>query len=395
MESNLTHASDCSFISGGNSHWRFIEMKRISFIIAAVIFVAILPSVVSAAFPHTELANGATLPGGGTFNLPMPTGAGGIQSGDLLVIVFAHDAAGMSTSCDSINPAWTFITGTGGYVEVCAKIADGSETQFSRANPSGLIAGQSYRVVGWRGAPLGSGSISATAVRVIGGTPDPPSHNPSGWDIEETLWLSGAAMANNAQGRDITGPPTGWTDLRYDDGTQQSIRSATLKSESASQDPGAFQVSENPASWQAWTISIRPSATEPLVTLAASGVTHNRAQLNGRLDVMQSAQTEVWFEYGTNPTLAGASETSHQVRSSTGAFSAGIGVSSETTYYFRARSLDVPGGYNATGEILNFTTQETPQFLQDAFNAAYVLGYVTLLALFLIAMIWIRKRRTS
>jgi hypothetical protein len=340
----------------------------------------IIPGQAAAAsFPTVELSNGATLPGGGTFNLPMPTGSGGIAAGDLLIVTIAHDGNGGPGACET---GWEFVTSSANYVIICARIAVGSETQYPAfSNPSGLIAGQSFRVVGWVGGVINAGTISATAFRGTGSAnPNPPSHDPAGWAIEETLWLAGGAMSNNGQAWDITTPPTDFTLIRYDDGTQQSIASAYRKQLVGSMDPGTFGVTGTGNSWQAWTIAIRPSATAPLVTLPASGISHNSAVLNGRLDVLHSSTVTLRFDYG--PTASLGSETGSVTEDATGEYEIRVtGLSPETTYFFRAYSEEVPSGHNATGATLNFTTVEFPPIIAQAFSAFWiaVFGFVCIM----------------
>ena len=162
-------------------------------------------------------------------------------------------------------------------------------------------------------------------------------------------------MANNAQGRDFTTPPTGFETVRYDDGTQQSLISAQRSESVASIDPGAFGVTENPPSWTAWTVAIRPLADEPLFTLAATSVSDVAARMNGRLDFLFSASVDLGFRWGDTPSLG--NWTANLTRSSTGTYSILVtGLTPETTYYFAAVSLELPSGYSAQGATLNFTT---------------------------------------
>src|SRR3989304_8487101 len=218
--------------------------------VLAIVLLAFIGSVRATSFPAIELANGVALGGGGTFNLPLPTGSGGIVAGDLLVVAIAHDSNGGPGSCET---GWTFITSASNYVIICARNATGGEIQYpSFVNPSGLIAGQSFRIVGWRMGTINNGVIDASAFRGTGSAnPNPPSFNPSGWDVENTLWLAGGAISNSGQAWDITTPPTNFTLVRYDDGTQQSIASAQRNSQAASMDPETFGTTSSGTSWQA------------------------------------------------------------------------------------------------------------------------------------------------
>ena len=99
-----------------------------------------------------------------------------------------------------------------------------------------------------------------------------------------------------------------------------------------------------------------PSVTMTSVTtVGASGISYDRAILNGSLDSLGSADTvNVSFEYGT--TTGYGSLTAFQVLTATGAFNVNVsGLSPSTTYYFRARA---DGGIHGitTGLNMTFTT---------------------------------------
>lgn len=325
--------------------------------ILAILLLAIVGSVRAGGFPAIELANGATLGGGGTLNLPLPTGSGGISAGDLLIVALASEDNADPMGCNLGGPdAWIDVASFSGYVTICARTATGSETVFSISNPSGLIAGQSFRIVGWIGGEITGGKIAAEAIRDTGSAaPNPPALDPAGWDVEPTLWIVGGAIANNGQAWDITTPPTGFTIVRYDDGTDQSIASAMHTEEVASMNPGAFGTTSAGNAWQAWTIAVRPSTDIPLVTLAATAIGSNRAILNGRLDILFGSSVDLGFQWGDTPSFG--NWTANVTRSATGTYAIILsGLNASTLYYFRAISLEVPSGYANVGSTLNFTT---------------------------------------
>ena len=96
----------------------------------------------------------------------------------------------------------------------------------------------------------------------------------------------------------------------------------------------------------------RPS----VATNDATGVTTSVATLNGNLTSLGTALTvEVSFQWGTS-SGSYANETTHMVRTSTGAFSFELTfLSPNTTYYFRARADGDGTGYGSQKE---FTTSE-------------------------------------
>lgn len=228
---------------------------------------------------------------------------------------------------------------------------------------------------------INNGVIDASAFRGTGSAnPNPPSFNPSGWDVENTLWLAGGAISNSGQAWDITTPPTNFTLVRYDDGTQQSIASAQRNSQAASMDPETFGTTSSGTSWQAWTIAIRPGTIEPVVTLAATSISTGSAQMNGRLDVLFSASATVRFEYGDTVSLG--NDSSDFVVTSTGTFGIIVGALQENhKYYFRAFSEEIPSGYTDTGEILNFTTRALDPSVRLGFEIVPVFLFIALMTL--------------
>ena len=112
------------------------------------------------------------------------------------------------------------------------------------------------------------------------------------------------------------------------------------------------------------TASFTTLAGEPLVTTdAASGVAATSANLNGTLDINEGTSVEVYFEYGTDSGLAGASSTIPVSESADGSFQTAVGsLVATTTYYFRAVvTFSTPTGSPNYGDILSFTTPADPQ----------------------------------
>lgn len=100
-----------------------------------------------------------------------------------------------------------------------------------------------------------------------------------------------------------------------------------------------------------------PGAAPTVQTLAASGVGTDNARLSGSVNPNGQA-TQAWFEWGTDPGLAGSSSTSTQ---SGGSGSSAVvlgaslaGLSSDTTYYYRVVASNATG--TSYGLIVSFAT---------------------------------------
>ena len=105
-------------------------------------------------------------------------------------------------------------------------------------------------------------------------------------------------------------------------------------------------------------IAIPAPLQAPTVTTgAASSVTGTSATLGGSVNP-NGADTQVWFLYGTNNSLIGASSTPRQDMGSgtaSAAFNAAVtGLGANTTYYFQAWASSAGG--TSEGSIVSFTT---------------------------------------
>ena len=106
-----------------------------------------------------------------------------------------------------------------------------------------------------------------------------------------------------------------------------------------------------------------PAEPPAVTTDAATDVTTESATLNGSLDSLGDYTTvDVSFEWGT--TLGGPypnETTPPEAMTSTGAFSANLSsLSSDTTYYFRAKAT---GSVTVYGDELSFTTLPSPPLM--------------------------------
>lgn len=98
-----------------------------------------------------------------------------------------------------------------------------------------------------------------------------------------------------------------------------------------------------------------------VVTGSASAVSSTRATLNGEVDPGGLLAT-AWFEWGTDPALAGCSSTpAEPVGAGSGPLSVAAtvtGLSAGTTYYYRIVSLN--GAGTSLGEITSFPARPVP-----------------------------------
>lgn len=132
---------------------------------------------------------------------------------------------------------------------IAYRFADGTEGSTMSYSYSGNA---SWRAIATRYTGAHASTPPALSSRAGGenNAPNPPSLNPAGWDVEDTKWeaiMWGAAHA-------ITSPPSGYTDLQI----QTSLGVAFRNNAAASEDPGAFALSES-FSWDAHTMAIRPA----------------------------------------------------------------------------------------------------------------------------------------
>jgi hypothetical protein len=138
---------------------------------------------------------------------------------------------------------------------------------------------------------------------------------------------------------------------------------------------GSVEIDSGVASNGPRTVSVmlQITATPPSAsTGAATGVTSSAATLHGTVNPNGFA-TNAWFEWGTDPALAGAAGTLEQSVGSGAAdlpTSAALnGLTPNTTYYFRAVAAG-PGGV-ARGSIASFTTLPPASITLSATSAAF------------------------
>ena len=105
----------------------------------------------------------------------------------------------------------------------------------------------------------GSNEEIAVATEVTGTStaPNPPSLNPSGWDVEDTLWLSIVAADNDNTVSTYPANHTGYQQRGQNNASGHLLAFTTRENAAASEDPGSYTISRN-EQWIAGTVAIRP-----------------------------------------------------------------------------------------------------------------------------------------
>lgn len=196
-----------------------------------------------------------------THDVPIPSG---IIAGDRLMMFVALD--GNTTTISGMPSGWTLIddhTQAGGdlSISVWEKInATGAETAFTFTSSAAEIShGRIWRIGGTHASTAtesGTGILEGfgTAVNFT-------TLNPSGWDIEDTLWIAVVATDGN---RTATAYPTSYADNQYTGHSFGGVSGAALhicsrNLAAASEEPGDLTINTN-GNWIAFTLGIRPAA---------------------------------------------------------------------------------------------------------------------------------------
>lgn len=207
-------------------------------------------------------------------NVAMPAT---VASGNLLVIFWTHRANGGATVATPTG--WTALyanigpASSAGNGSCFIRVADGTEGGTNVNLVTSLLrtaVAQVYRIGSWFGSLAGV-EAAATAFTASTNAPNPPSLSPS-WGSAKTLWFAHAAAADDDATLDA-GAANGGFPVSYTNGTWTisgalAARGANLSCETgtarreleaASDDPGAFTLSEQEGA-MAQTVAIRPAA---------------------------------------------------------------------------------------------------------------------------------------
>lgn len=201
-----------------------------------------------------------------THNVTMPAT---VDPGDLLLVLFSSDTndavttPGGGWAAISTQTRGTAIRGSV-YALKAAGTEDGSTVNFVTATIN-QASSQVYRIPAgsWYDDGTVTNSVEAASVDPGGTTnaPNPPSLNPTNWDVADTLWISYAAGSEYAS---VSSYPSNYTNGTHNGSNggvnvdRATTSSARLESRAASEDPGAFGMPSN-SNGVAFTIAIRPA----------------------------------------------------------------------------------------------------------------------------------------
>src|SRR3989344_2209245 len=138
-----------------------------------------------------------------------------VNSGDLLL-------AAITTTSDDDEPAtpsgWTDMgaRGTGGsgfslFAKRAAGTEGGTTVDFNTDSFSTKMAAHVFRITGWRDSGTLTNDVEVSLAGGESSTPDPPSFNPTNWDVEDTLWIAVAGINIVNTSGNINGYPSGYT----------------------------------------------------------------------------------------------------------------------------------------------------------------------------------------
>ncbi len=212
------------------------------------------------AFPQVAAVGHSTEPSNETtHDAVMPAGT---ASGDLLIMFITMDGSTSNTITVS-EAGWTALSNPEGasavQTAVFYKFLTAAQSNFTWAsNNTQESVTRVYRITGAHASQVPE--FDATINDASSSTdPDPPSLNPTGWDVEDTLWIAWFGADSNIT--TINSYPTNFTDNNFYDDTGGGVSAAfaTRENAAASEDPGIFDMNGNDDNI-VWTIAVRPAA---------------------------------------------------------------------------------------------------------------------------------------
>jgi uncharacterized repeat protein (TIGR02543 family) len=196
-----------------------------------------------------------------------------VNAGDLLIVLFTNDGSATVTTPDGWSSLASDANGSAVRLSVYYKISAGTEggtTVDFVTSANEQAAAQVYRITDWNGTTPPEISTAATNTTP---TPNPPSLNPAGWDVTDTLWLAVGGQDRGDQSGTTTYP------AGYGDGigtlssaTTDSCRtlSARRVHATASENPGTFTIPVS-EEWVAFTIAVRPALRDLTISSTPGG----------------------------------------------------------------------------------------------------------------------------
>lgn len=200
----------------------------------------------------------------GNWVLDYPTG---INAGDLLIFAIGSDGSYALPSVSGWSVTTGAAQGNSAMLVIGKRMADGTESgTFTVTLPSSSEQGcwRTFRVTRWNAVSVGVGFSTGSDVPASGQaqgsdtTPDPPSLNPTDWDVETVLWM----VFSTADGGDVTftGFPSGYTDTSSQNSggaNGGNLGFAVKESAIANENPATFTISSS-VGWGAKTVGVRP-----------------------------------------------------------------------------------------------------------------------------------------
>jgi len=229
-------------------------------LIIGVLFSGVVPVRLALAsnYPVVEATNtyqtNSTI---SSHNVNLPSG---IQSGDLLILIF-RAASAVTVSTDPTG--WTPLSSRNstGATYIWYREADGSEGSTVTVTTDSTIraAANTYRISNWSGTP--EAAFASTNVN------NPPALSPS-WGSDDTLWI--AVMTNRRSDSSVTAAPTGYQDLitvaqsSSTGTTRDRVSSAWIDDTTDTEDPAAFSTTGTINTPHSATIAIQPAPIGPV-----------------------------------------------------------------------------------------------------------------------------------
>jgi hypothetical protein len=216
------------------------------------------------AFPQVVSSSSGALAGERTAHTA--TAPASISAGNLILGVFGLDDADANDTLALTTGGYStlvnnLLIGTNRARAIIAyKQADGSESGATLDFTSTNNEQFAYVMLNISGWDTGTAPEISSAVF----SNNPPSLNPSGWDVEDTLWI--AATIIDPAWAFATAAPSGYSNFveahHTDGGGNAGVccAVATRESAAASEDPGTFTVTDAGDDNTCWTLAVRPTS---------------------------------------------------------------------------------------------------------------------------------------
>ena len=224
---------------------------------------------------HGDTQTGTVTSNSTTWTMTYPTN---LVSGDLILVCAATDGTIGSPTWPS-GFAWSAGSATAVSEVQAKKLSDGTETGTFNVTSwsSEQGAWMTLRISNWKGN-IGGGLFTTSdgsdctiaAGSPTTGTnnaPDPLSGNPSGWDVEDTLWIAICAVDTS---RTFSAWPTNYSpgnnsyDIISGGAGGASLSVQYRRTTAASEDAGSWTIS-SADDWAVALLAVRPPAAASLV----------------------------------------------------------------------------------------------------------------------------------